>query len=204
MRSGFEKTIGQLMSDDPLTKKLTIITAPSGSGKTTIVKELLAQIPALTFSVSATTRAARKTEIDGVDYHFLSVEDFERKIEEDAFAEYEMVYENKFYGTLKAKLSEIWNDKKYPLVDIDVQGALKLKRLYKADVLSIFIQAPSLAILAERLKKRGTETDDMITERLAKAEIELSMNGQFDQIVTNDNLEKAIYDCRQLIEKFLA
>jgi len=192
------------MPDEPLSSKIIIITAPSGSGKTTIVKELLARLQSLRFSVSATTRAARKNETDGVDYHFLSVEDFERKIEEAAFAEYEMVYENKFYGTLKAKLQEIWMENKFPLVDIDVQGAFKLKQQYETNALSIFIQAPSLEILAERLKKRGTESADMITERLNKAEEELKLKGQFDAVVVNDDLEKAITACQSLIEKFLS
>ena len=192
------------MSDEPLSQKLIIITAPSGSGKTTIVKELLAQIPQLAFSVSATTRTARKSETNGIDYHFMSVEDFQNKIEEDAFAEYEMVYENKFYGTLKAKLNEIWFDKKMPLVDIDVQGAQKLKHLYKTNALSIFIQAPSLEILAERLKKRGTDSEEMIEERLAKAEAELLVKDKFDQLVVNDDLQKAIADCKKLIQDFIS
>ncbi len=191
------------MSDEPLSQKIVIITAPSGSGKTTIVKELLAQIDALVFSISATTRPPRKNEMNGVDYHFMSVEDFERKIEEDAFAEYEMVYENKFYGTLKAKLQEIWLDKKFPLVDIDVQGAKKLKQQYKDQAISIFIQAPSLEILAERLKGRGTESPDMITERLEKAETELKLKSSFDHVVVNDHLEKAISDCMSLIQGFI-
>lgn len=192
------------MSDEPLSKKIVIITAPSGSGKTTIVKQLLERINKLHFSVSATTRAPRKNETNGKDYHFLSVEDFERKIEEDAFAEYEMVYENKFYGTLKAKLQEIWLERNYPLVDIDVQGAQKLKHQYGSDSLSIFIQAPSMEILADRLKKRGTESPAMITERLAKAEQELTLKDSFDEVVVNDDLEKAIANCQSLIENFIS
>lgn len=192
------------MPDEPINQKLIIITAPSGSGKTTIVKELLAQIPQLTFSISATTRPPRKTEVDGVDYHFMSVPDFERKIEENAFAEYEMVYENKFYGTLKAKLNEIWQADKFPLVDIDVQGAQKLKRIYPEDSLSIFIQAPSLEILAQRLKKRGTDSAEMIAERLAKAEKEIPEREKFDELVTNDDLQKAIAECKKLVLDFIS
>lgn len=191
------------MSDEPLAPKIIIITAPSGSGKTTIVKELLAQISNLTFSISATTRPPRKNEIDGVDYHFMDVEDFEQKIEEDAFAEYEMVYENKFYGTLKAKLQEIWQSKNYPLVDIDVQGARKLKEQYKENALSLFIQAPSIEILAARLKNRGTDSAEMIAERLAKAEEELRLKEHFDQVVVNEELDLAIASCKTLIENFI-
>jgi len=191
------------MTDEPLPQKLVIITAPSGSGKTTIVKELLASIPSLTFSISATTRAPRKNEIDGVDYHFMSVKEFERKIEEDAFAEYEMVYQNKFYGTLKAKLSEIWDTNKTPLVDIDVQGARKIKNQYGDNALSIFIQAPSLEVLANRLKKRGTESADMIKERVAKAKDELLLRENFDHVVVNDQLKDAIGVCHSLVQKFI-
>lgn len=192
------------MSDQTAEPKLIIITAPSGSGKTTIVKELLTQIPQLVFSVSATTRAPRKNEEDGVDYHFMTVADFENKIEENAFAEFEMVYQNKFYGTLKAKLSEIWSAEKYPLVDIDVKGAQKLKSLYNQNALSIFIQAPSLEILAERLKKRGTESTAMINERVAKAELELKDRNKFDQVVVNDDLQKAIAACKKLVLDFIS
>lgn len=191
------------MSDKPLEQKLIIITAPSGSGKTTIVKQLLEKISQLTFSVSATTRPPRKNETDGMDYHFMDVEDFERKIEEDAFAEYEMVYENKFYGTLKAKLSEIWQEKNVPLVDIDVQGAKKLKHLYGEQALSIFIQAPSLEILKERLIKRGTDSADMIAERVQKAARELDEKTKFDSIVVNDDLAEAIKNCNHLISTYL-
>ena len=192
------------MSEEPLKQKIVIITAPSGSGKTTIVKELLKQIPALVFSVSATTRPRRKNETDGVDYHFLKVEEFEAKIKEDAFAEYEMVYENKFYGTLKAKLNEIWQGDKFPLVDIDVMGAQKLKNLYTDEALSIFIQAPSIKILAERLTKRGTDSAEMITERVAKAEKELADREKFDKVVVNDDLQKAITECKNLVADFIS
>lgn len=192
------------MADDQTrAPRIIIITAPSGSGKTTIVKELLKQLPALQFSVSATTRSARKNEVNGLDYHFMSVEDFERKIEEDAFAEYEMVYENKFYGTLKAKLQEIWMEKHYPLVDIDVQGALKLKKQYEKEALSIFIQAPSLEVLEERLKKRGTESTEMLAERLEKAATELKLKNRFDAVVVNDDLQNAIKACKRLVEDFI-
>jgi len=192
------------MTDEPLPQKLIIITAPSGSGKTTIVKALLEKISQLTFSISATTRPPRKNEVDGKDYHFLSVKEFEEKIEEDAFAEYEMVYANKFYGTLKAKLNEIWHNGKIPLVDIDVQGAQKIKQQYQENALSIFIQAPSLEELVKRLKKRGTDSVEMIAERVAKAKHELALKNNFDQTVVNDELQEAITFCQITIENFIS
>ncbi len=192
------------MTDEPLPPKLIIITAPSGSGKTTIVKALLEKISNLTFSISATTRPPRKNEVDGRDYHFLSVKEFEQKIEEDAFAEYEMVYQNKFYGTLKAKLNEIWQSGKIPLVDIDVQGAQKIKNQYQENALSIFIQAPSLEELAQRLKNRGTDSAEMIAERVEKAKHELVLKDKFDQTVVNDVLEEAVATCQTSIEKFIS
>jgi guanylate kinase len=192
------------MTDEPLPQKLIIITAPSGSGKTTIVKALLEKISNLTFSISATTRPPRKNEVDGRDYHFLSVKEFEQKIEEDAFAEYEMVYQNKFYGTLKAKLNEIWQSGKIPLVDIDVQGAQKIKNQYQENALSIFIQAPSLEELAQRLKNRGTDSAEMIAERVEKAKHELVLKDKFDQTVVNDVLEEAVATCQTSIEKFIS
>jgi guanylate kinase len=192
------------MTDEPLPPKLIIITAPSGSGKTTIVKALLEKISNLTFSISATTRPPRKNEVDGRDYHFLSVKEFEQKIEEDAFAEYEMVYQNKFYGTLKAKLNEIWQSGKIPLVDIDVQGAQKIKNQYQENALSIFIQAPSLEELAQRLKNRGTDSAEMIAERVEKAKHELVLKNKFDHTVVNDVLEEAVATCQTSIEKFIS
>jgi len=192
------------MTDEPLPQKLIIITAPSGSGKTTIVKALLEKISQLTFSISATTRPPRKNEVDGKDYHFLSVKEFEQKIEEDAFAEYEIVYANKFYGTLKAKLNEIWHNGKIPLVDIDVQGAQKIKQQYQENALSIFIQAPSLEELAKRLKNRGTDSVEMIAERVAKAKHELALKNNFDQTVVNDELHEAITFCQTTIENFIS
>jgi guanylate kinase len=186
------------MIDD--TQKLIIITAPSGSGKTTIVHHLLNTYPQLAFSISACTRNPRPNETDGVHYYFLSLQDFTRKIAQHEFAEFEMVYEGKYYGTLKSELQKIWTNHQIPLVDIDVQGALRLKKHYGANALSIFIKAPSLEILKQRLIDRGTETDFSLNERIEKATHELTYAGLFDTLVINDNLEQA---CKEAGEKIL-
>lgn len=185
-------------------QKLIIITAPSGSGKTTIVNYLLKKFINLSFSVSACTRAPREGESDGVQYYFLSVENFKEKIKNNEFAEYEMVYEGKYYGTLKSELNRIWTAHQFPLVDIDVHGAIRLKNSYHENALSIFIKAPSIEILEQRLRKRGTETEQSIQERLAKANEELSFATQLDHIVVNDVLQTACDECEQLIMQFIS
>ncbi|MBL7766320.1 MAG: guanylate kinase [Chitinophagaceae bacterium] len=190
-----------MSSDD--THKLIIITAPSGSGKTSVVNHLLQVHPQLIFSISACTRNPRPGETDGLSYYFISVDDFKKKIEADAFAEYEMVYEGKYYGTLKAELDRIWNQQCYPLVDIDVKGALKLKNQFGANAMSIFLKAPSIAELENRLRKRGTETEASLKERLDKAHFELSFENQFDHIVVNDQLENACHKVSELTKAFL-
>jgi guanylate kinase len=184
-------------------QKLVIITAPSGSGKTTIVHYLLNEIPNLSFSISACTRKPRSTEQDGVNYYFLSIEDFTHKIASHEFAEFEMVYEGKYYGTLKSELNRIWNEDKFPLVDIDVQGALRLKKHYTENALSIFIKAPSLEELEHRLRNRGTETEQTLKERLDKASLELTFAEKFDHIVVNDDLEQACREVKDLIVGFI-
>ena len=172
-------------------KKIIIITAPSGSGKTTLVKRLLAASPALAFSVSACTRSPRTGELDGRDYYFLTEPEFKRRIDEDAFVEWEMVYTGKYYGTLKDELARLWADGRTPLVDIDVKGALAIQEQYPEDSLSIFIKAPSLEVLRERLIMRGTESPQMLEERLAKAEYELMDAGEFNLVIVNDDLLQA-------------
>ena len=183
--------------------KIIIVTAPSGAGKTTIVKKLLAEMPQLAFSISATTRTARENEVDGKDYYFLTQEDFHSKIEQHAFAEYEMVYAGKYYGTLKTELERIWTHKQVPMVDIDVKGALSIKEKYHDAALTIFIAPPTLDTLRVRLSERGTETQASLEERLGKARYELSFSHEFDEIVVNDELERAYAEVKALVVAFL-
>jgi guanylate kinase len=153
--------------------------------------------------VSACTRSPRQGEIHGHDYFFISVEEFQQKISEEAFAEYEMVYAGKYYGTLKSELQKIWRSGGYPLADIDVQGALRLKNYFADKALSIFIKAPALEILEQRLRKRGTETEESLRERLQKAEQELQWSNSFDALIVNDQLDEACQQTEQLIRNFL-
>lgn len=183
--------------------KILIITAPSGAGKTSIVKELLKTYPQLVFSVSAATRAPRANEKDGVDYYFISVEDFKNKIAADEFAEWQMVYEGKYYGTLKSELQRIWNEGKLPVLDIDVKGAENVKKIYPNNSLGIFIQPPSIDVLLQRLKGRGTESAETLKARIDKAEYELSFKDKFDKVVLNDDLEKACNDAKTILEEYL-
>jgi guanylate kinase len=205
LRGGFEKIVAKeiITPLENSSQKIIIITAPSGSGKTTIVQHLLQQMPQLAFSVSACTRKPRANEVDGVNYHFIDIEEFTHKIATHEFAEFEMVYEGKYYGTLKSELNRIWENKQTPVVDIDVQGALRLMKHYQLNALSIFIQAPSLEILAERLKNRGTETEFSLNERIAKASDELNYASRFNHTVVNDQLDVACNQVEQLIAHFL-
>lgn len=185
------------------TQKIIIITAPSGSGKTTLVKRLLQHCPKLAFSISACTRTPREGEIHAKDYYFFSEETFKELIAKDAFIEWEMVYTGKYYGTLKEELNRIWQEGKQPLVDIDVQGAIAIHHAYPKNSLSIFIKAPSIDVLRERLKLRGTETTQSIEERINKAVDELTYADQFDKIVVNDNLDAATNELVKIVEDFL-
>jgi len=149
--------------------KIIILTAPSGAGKTSITRHLIQEFPQLAFSISAATRQARGNEQNGRDYYFITVEDFQKKIKENAFVEWEMVYEGKYYGTLKSELERIWNENKIPVLDIDVQGAIHVQLQYPENSLSIFIEAPSVEALRNRLQGRSTETPESLQTRLNKA-----------------------------------
>ena len=188
----------------PLTHKLIIIAAPSGAGKTSIVRHLLATFPdQLGFSVSCATRAPRNNEKDGVDYYFISADEFKKRIEQDAFAEWEMVYEGKYYGTPRSELDRIWAKGQAPLLDVDVKGGLNVKKYYPGS-LSIFVEPPSLEILRERLEGRGTETLASLQDRLAKASYEMSFRNEFDKIVVNDSLERACEEVEGWIKTYLS
>ncbi|MBC7553076.1 MAG: guanylate kinase [Taibaiella sp.] len=186
-----------------VTGKIIIITAPSGSGKTTLVKRLLAACPQLEFSISACTRSPRPGEVHGKDYYFYQEDEFKKLIGADAFIEWEMVYTGKYYGTLKTELHRIWDAGKCPLVDIDVQGALAISDKYRSVSHSIFIEAPSIEILRERLIKRGTETAHTLEERIDKAKLELTFAPKFQRIIINDNLETATKELIETVEEFL-
>ena len=183
--------------------KVIIITAPSGAGKTSITRFLLNKHPFLTFSVSATTRQPRGQEQHGVDYYFLKLADFQKHIQQHDFIEWEMVYEGKYYGTLKSEMNRIWNEGKTPLLDIDVQGAIHVQQQFPGNSLSLFIQPPSVDVLRQRLLNRGTETEDSIRTRLGKAAYELSFTHAFDKVIMNDDFDKACRETEEAILEFL-
>jgi guanylate kinase len=184
-------------------KKLIIITAPSGAGKTSITKYLLAKYPLLAFSISATTRQPRGEEQHGKDYYFLPLAAFEQHIQQQDFIEWEMVYQGKYYGTLKAEIERIWNEGKTPMLDIDVKGAIQVQQKFKHNSLSIFIEPPSVAALKARLESRGTETPESLAARVNKASYEISFKHHFNTIILNDDLEKACKQTEQTILSFL-
>ena len=184
--------------------KLIIISAPSGSGKSTIIGRIINDPDLkLEFSISATTRAPREGEIDGVHYHFITVEQFKEAIKNDALGEYEEVYPGRFYGTLKSEIERIQNNGKNVILDIDVKGGINVKRLYGDNALSVFIQPPSIEALRQRLISRATDPIEAINQRVGKAEYELSFKDQFDTVVVNDNLDKAVEQTRQLLYDFV-
>lgn len=183
--------------------KIIIITAPSGAGKTSITHYLMQQFSQLAFSVSAATRSARGTEKDGVDYYFISVDDFKNKIQQDEFVEWEMVYEGKYYGTLKAELQRIWNENKIPILDIDVKGAIHVKQQFPQSALSIFIEPPSVEELKKRLEGRGTESAESLAARVNKAAYEISFKDQFDKLIINDDLQHAREKAVVMLQEFL-
>jgi guanylate kinase len=184
--------------------KCVIFSAPSGAGKTTIVHRLLDQIDNLSFSVSACSRQARVNEKDGVDYYFLTLEDFKKKIDESAFVEWEEVYPENFYGTLKSEIERIWLRDKVVIFDVDVIGGLNLKRFFGQNALSVFVQPPSMEILEERLRSRKTESEEKIKMRINKASLELQRENEFDYILVNNDLEKAVSEIKTEVLKFIA
>jgi guanylate kinase len=183
--------------------KIIILTAPSGAGKTSITRYLLNKYPILSFSVSASTRQPRDNEKNDVDYYFMSVEEFQRKIKEDAFVEWEMVYEGKYYGTLKNELRRIWSLKKIPILDMDVHGALHVQMQYSERTLSLFIEPPSVEELKKRLESRNTETHESLQTRVNKAAYEISFRHHFDAIIINDDLNKACIKAEKIVGEFL-
>lgn len=184
--------------------KLIVFSAPSGSGKTTIVRYLLAQEELkLDFSISATSRAPRGNEVNGKDYYFLSLEEFKKKIKNDEFLEWEEVYRDNFYGTLKSEVERIWAKGKNVIFDIDVVGGLDIKNIYPEKTLAVFVKPPSIEELKIRLKKRQTESADKINMRVAKASIELATAPQFDHIIINNDLNTALEKAYSLVSEFV-
>lgn len=183
--------------------KLVVFSAPSGSGKTTIVRELLKRFPQFEFSISATSRAPRGAERHGVDYYFLSAEEFRRAVAEDRFVEWEEVYSGTCYGTLRSEMERIWRKGNVIVFDVDVMGGLNLKRIFGERACALFIMPPSIETLRERLVGRGTDSPETIECRLAKAEFELSKAPGFDHVIVNDDLQTAIGEAASILSDFL-
>jgi guanylate kinase len=184
-------------------RKLLLFCGPSGSGKTTIVRHLLQTDPRLAFSVSATTRKNRENETDGIDYYFISIDEFKSKINSDEFVEWEEVYSGGYYGTLKSEIQNIWNDGKVPIFDVDVEGGLKIKKIYGDKLLSVFVQPPSVEELHKRLTLRNSETPESFKVRTEKSEHELTYAFRFDRVIVNDTLKFALKEAKILVNDFL-
>ena len=185
-------------------KKIIILTAPSGAGKTTIKTRLLKEMAdQLSFSVSATTRTIRGGEVDGVDYIFLAESAFKNNIESNRFIEWEMVYPGMYYGTSVEEIHRIWEEGKTPLLDIDVKGALNVKKLFGDQVLSIFIEPPSIEVLEQRLVRRGTDNAENISMRVNKARDEMQYKNSFDKVILNDDIEKATAETAEIVKQFI-
>lgn len=184
--------------------KIIIIAAPSGAGKTSVTRHLLKTLSDhLAFSVSCATRLRRNNEIDGADYYFISVDEFKEKIHHHEFVEWEMVYEDKYYGTLKSELQRIWLQNKSPLLDVDVKGGINIQKLFPSQSLSLFIEPPSIEELERRLKARGTETPETLKARLNKALYEMSFKSEFDKVILNDDLLRACKEAEEIVRQFL-
>ena len=192
------------MSSNPLRLgKSIIVSAPSGAGKTTIVHRLMTEIPALAFSISACSRSARPMEQEGKDYYFLGVEGFKKAIENQEFIEWEEVYTDHYYGTLRQEVQRLWDEGKVIIFDVDVVGGLNLKALFKEHALSVFIKPPSVEILEKRLRARETESEERIALRIKKSAWELSQAESFDVCILNDDLEKAVSDAKTQVTRFI-
>lgn len=184
--------------------KVIIFSAPSGSGKTTIVQHLVAKNSNLGFSISACTRDKRgRTEVDGKDYYFLTPEEFKNKIDNEEFIEWEEVYEGNFYGTLKSEIERIWSEGRHVIFDVDVKGGINLKKYFGDKALAIFVKAPSLDSLKERLNDRGADDEASISKRLFKAKFEMAFENQFDVTIVNDRLDQALNKAENLVNTFL-
>jgi|LakMenE01Jun11ns_1017448.scaffolds.fasta_scaffold9917613_3 guanylate kinase len=193
------------MSSNPLRLgKSIIVSAPSGAGKTTIVHRLMTEIPALAFSISACSRSARPMEQEGKDYYFLGVEGFKKAIENQEFIEWEEVYTDHYYGTLRREVQRLWDEGKVIIFDVDVVGGLNLKALFKEHALSVFIKPPSVEILEKRLRARETESEERIALRIKKSSWELSQAESFDVCILNDDLEKAVSDAKTQVTRFIS
>lgn len=187
-----------------MSNKVVIFSAPSGSGKSTIVRHILSLHPEMEFSVSATSRAPRGIEKNGVEYYFFSAGEFRKMIAEDKFVEHEEVYPGSFYGTLKSEVERIWSKGNVIIFDVDVKGGVNLKKYFSDNAMSVFIKAPSVEILRQRLVARGTDTPEAIDKRVAKATEELTYADKFDHILVNDDLQTAYSQAEKLVEGFLA
>ena len=183
--------------------RIIILTAPSGAGKTSITRYLLKAIPQLAFSISAATRKPRGLEKDKVDYYFVSEREFQKKIQQGEFVEWEMVYEGKYYGTLKSELKRIWDLGKIPLLDIDIKGAIHVQKQFPKNSLSIFVDPPSVDELKKRLESRGTETKESLHARVSKASYEISFKQSFNKIIVNDDLDRACKEAEKIVNQFI-
>lgn len=184
-------------------KKLIVFAAPSGSGKSTIVKYLLSKIPALSFSISATTRSPRNNEVNGREYYFIPVSEFQNKINQNEFVEWEEVYPGLFYGTLKEEIHKLWSENKTVIFDIDVYGALAIKKIYPEETLTIYVDVTDFEDLQKRLALRNTESHDQLQERILKAQHESSFKNKFDKILVNDVLEDTCQQAMKLVLNFI-
>ncbi|WP_107037178.1 guanylate kinase [Brumimicrobium mesophilum] len=192
-----------MKNDQKQTGKCIIFSAPSGAGKTTIVRALLERMDELAFSISACSREPRVNELHKKDYYFLGIEGFKEEIEDDAFIEWEEVYKDHFYGTLKHEVDRLWAENKVVVFDVDVYGGINLKKYFGDSALSFFIQPPSIEVLEERLRNRQTETEDKIKTRMEKAGEELSKSVHFDEVVINNDLELTINEVEELIKEYI-